>query len=140
MLRSFPNVKERGEKMNTYLLLFFISLFIGLTGQLLLKKGMSKIGEVTLFSKGLKNLFKTVWQMFTNKFVITGVLIFSCSTLLWMVILSKLELSYIYPMVSLNYVLTALASRMIFKEKITKARGLSIAVIILGVMLVSSSA
>lgn len=126
--------------MNLYVLLFFVSLFIGLTGQLMLKKGMTHIGEVTLFSKGLKNLFMTVWQMFTNKFVITGVLIFCCSTLLWMVILSGLELSYIYPMVSLNYVLTALASRIIFKENITKARWTSIAVIILGVVLVSFSA
>lgn len=125
--------------MNFYFILFFIGLLVGLTGQLLLKRGMTRIGEVTLFSKGLKNLFRTVWQMFTNKFVIAGVFLFSCSTLLWMVILSGLELSYIYPMVSLNYVFTALASRMIFKEKITKARWLSIAVIILGVALVSLS-
>ena len=125
--------------MNFYFTLFFVSLLIGLTGQLMLKKGMTHIGEVTLFSKGLKNLFRTVWQMFTNKFVIAGVLLFSCSTLLWMVILSGLELSYIYPMVSLNYVLTAIGSKMFFKENITKARWLSIAVIIVGVVLVSSS-
>lgn len=125
--------------MNPYLALFPIGLLIGLVGQLLLKKGMTNIGEVTLFSKGLKNLFKTVRQMFTNKFVLIGVLLFSCSTLLWLVILSGLELSYIYPMVSLNYVLTAIGSKMFFKENITKSRWLSIAVIILGVILVSFS-
>lgn len=126
--------------MNTYLALFPVGLVIGLAGQLLLKKGMTNIGEVTLFSKGLKNLFKTVLQMFTNKFVIAGVLLFSCSTLLWLVILSGLELSYIYPMVSLNYVLTAISSKMFFKENIPKSRWISITVIILGVVLVSSSA
>lgn len=125
--------------MNIYLALFPVGLLIGLAGQLLLKKGMIHIGEVTLFSKGLNNLFKTVWQMFTNKMVLAGVFLFSCSTLLWMVILSGLELSYIYPMVSLNYVLTAIGSKMLFKEKITKMRWLSIAVIIIGVVFVSSS-
>lgn len=125
--------------MNFYFVLFFISLLIGLAGQLLLKKGMTHIGEVTLFSNGIKHFFKTVWTMFTSKTVLAGVLLFGCSTLLWLVILSGLELSYIYPMVSLNYVLTALASRMIFKEKITKMRWLSIAVIIVGVIFVSSS-
>ncbi len=125
--------------MNFYFILFFIGLLVGLTGQLLLKKGMTSIGEVTLFSKGLNNFFKTVGQMFTNKSVLAGVFLFSCSTLLWLVILSGLELSYIYPMVSLNYVLTAIGSKMFFKEKITKMRWLSIAVIIAGVVLVSSS-
>jgi len=125
--------------MNFYFILFFVSLLIGLTGQLFLKKGMTRIGEVTLFSKGLKNLLTTVWQMFTNKFVLTGVLFFSCSSLLWMVILYRLELSFIYPMVSLNYVLTALSSKIFFKEKISKTRWLSITVIIIGVALVSLS-
>lgn len=125
--------------MNLYLALFVISLLIGLAGQLTLKKGMIKIGEVTLFSKGLPTFFKTAWTMFTNRTIIVGIFFFSCSILLWLVILSGLELSYIYPMVSLNYVLAALSSRVFFKEKVTKMRWLSIIVIILGVTVVSLS-
>lgn len=125
--------------MNFYLILFAISLLIGLTGQLTLKKGMINIGEISLFSKGLLTFFKTTWTMFTNKIILIGVFFFSCSILLWLVILSGLELSYIYPMVSLNYVLAAISSKILFKEKITKTRWLSIAVIILGVSIVSLS-
>lgn len=125
--------------MNFYLILFAIGLLVGLTGQLLLKRGMIHIGEVTLFSKGLSNFFRTMWTMLTNKHVLTGVFLFAGSTLLWLVILSGLELSYIYPMVSLNYVLAAFSSRIFFKEQVTKMRWFSIAVIIMGVILVSSS-
>jgi len=125
--------------MNIYLVLFPIALLIGLTGQLMLKKGMNHIGEVNLFSGGLTKLFKTSWNMFTNKSVFTGVLFFGGGTLLWVVIISGLELSFIYPLVSLNYVLTAIGSKMFFKEQITRMRWLSIAVIIMGVVLVSFS-
>lgn len=125
--------------MSIYIILFSVCLAIGLTGQLMLKKGMNKIGEVTLFSNGIKNLVKTVWIMFTNPYVITGTLLFGGSTLLWLVILSGLELSYIYPLVSLNYVLTAIGSKIAFKEKITRKRWLSILIIIIGVIIVSYS-
>lgn len=125
--------------MNIYITLFCVGMVLGLMGQLLLKKGMIHIGEVTLFSKGIRNLSKTVWNMMTNKTVLAGIFFFAVSSLLWLVILSGLELSYIYPLVSINYVLVALSSRVLFKEKVTKARWLSIAVIIVGVILVSSS-
>jgi len=125
--------------MSLYLVLFFICLVVGLTGQILLKKGMNKIGEVTLFSKGMLNLVKTIRGMFTNVWIIFGVLLFGGSTLLWLVILSGLDLSYIYPMVSLNYVLAALSSKIFFKERISKMRWLSLGIIILGVILVSLS-
>lgn len=139
MLRSLPDVKKRGKKMNFYLILFCISLSIGVTGQLFLKKGMLNIGEIILFSEGIPKFFKNMFKIFTNKVIIVGVLLFGCSSLLWLVILSGLELSYIYPMVSISYALIALSSRVFFKESVTKMRWLSIAVIIMGVILVSSS-
>ncbi len=122
--------------MNIYILLFCLSLTFGVTGQLLLKKGMMKTGKMNVFSGGF---IKNVWKMFTNPFVFIGIMFFGASSLLWLVTLSGLELSYIYPMVSLSYVLVALASKFFFKEKVSKMRWVSIAVIILGVILVSSS-
>ena len=125
--------------MNIYLGLFAVSLIIGLTGQLLLKKGMNYLGEITLFSDGVLSFFKTIWAVFTNRTVLSGVFFFATSSLLWLIILSGLELSYIYPLVSLNYVLIAMGSRLFFKEQVTKMRWLSIIIIIMGVILVSSS-
>ena len=122
--------------MNFYLILFVVGISIGVVGQLFLKKGMTQIGEINVFSGGL---FKNVWKMFTNKTVITGVFLFGCSSLLWLIVLSGLELSYIYPMVSLSYVLVAFGSKFVFKEKVPTMRWVSIMIIIFGVILVSSS-
>ena len=125
--------------MNIYFGLFFVSLTLGLIGQLILKKGMRSIGEINLFSDGLLRFIKLIWKLFTNKTILTGVFIFSCSSLIWLIVLSGLELSYIYPMVSINYALIAFISKIFFKEKVTKMRWLSIAIIIFGVVLVSLS-
>ncbi|MBC2425350.1 SMR family transporter, partial [Clostridium beijerinckii] len=64
---------------------------------------------------------------------------YGLSFLLWIKVLSKVELSYAYPMVSLGYVLVMLFSYFIFKENITPLRILGIAFIILGVILVARS-
>ena len=116
-------------------ILFFISsLLFGVVGQLMLKKGMNKVGEISLLKD---NLIKTIFKMFTNKSVLTGVFIFGFSMIFWMFALSGLELSYIYPMVSITYVLIALGSKIFFKENVTWKRWISIIIICIGVSLVS---
>lgn len=116
-------------------ILFLVcSLLFGITGQLMLKGGMIEVGRISLL-KG--NIIKTIFKMFTNRFVFIGVIIFGFSMIFWLFALSELELSYAYPMVSVSYVLIALSSKILFKENVTKKRWLSIAVICLGVILVS---
>lgn len=125
--------------MNIYLTLFFINLAIGLVAQMSLKKGINSVGEIHLFADGVQGFVKSIWSIFTHKVILFGVFLFAASSLLWLVVLSGLDLSYIYPMVSLNYVFIAFASRLVFKEKVTRMRWLSIFVIICGVALVSLS-
>ncbi len=95
-----------------------------------------KHGEVHL---EMRTLIPTVLRMFTRPFVMLGMLCYGIGTAVWVVVLSKLELSYAYPFISLSYVLVALASYVVFKEKISKMRWLSIVIIMLGVSLVSLS-
>ena len=64
---------------------------------------------------------------------------FSPGHLLWIKVLSKVELSYAYPMVSLGYVLVMIFSYFLFKENITPLRIAGVLFIILGVVLVARS-
>lgn len=123
--------------MLIYKILVFVNIGFVVIGQLLLKSGMTKVGKVHL--RPNKTLLPTIIKMFTNLFVVLGVLLFGGSTVIWMVILSNLELSYVYPIVSLGYVLIALTSKVFLKENISVTRWTSIAVICLGVFLVSIS-
>jgi len=134
MFWSFFNVEE--QKMIKYLLFVMGSLFCGVIGQLMLKTGMNKIGRISLLNG---KIIKTLFKVFTNKFVFFGVLVFGISTIFWMFALSGLELSYAYPLISLSYILIALGSKIFFKENVGVRRWISILVIVIGVVLVSIS-
>lgn len=116
-------------------LILLSGILLGAIAQVLLKKGM-KENQVQL---SLKGLFSTLFKMYTNKFVFLGSLIYTLSTLIWIGIISKVELSYAYPMVSLNFVIVAILSKIFFKEQVTKVRWLSIFLIISGVVILSFS-
>ncbi|HVN67699.1 MAG TPA: EamA family transporter, partial [Candidatus Sulfotelmatobacter sp.] len=80
-----------------------------------------------------------VIPMFLNPWVFIGFACFGLSSLFWLVVLSRMELSLVYPMVSVAYVIVALFSWYFFKENLTVIRWAGILVIILGVVLISRS-
>ena len=77
--------------------------------------------------------------MFLNPFVFSGIACFGLSAVTWLVVLSRLELSYVYPLVSVAYIMVAIASWILFKENVTLIRWLGILVIVMGVFLISRS-
>lgn len=119
--------------MVNYLVLM-VSILLAVLGQLLMKRGMMLFGTFPLSQL----LFKIV-PIFLNPWVFSGLVCFGLSAIFWLVVLSRLELSLVYPMVSVAYVLVALASWFFFKENLSLVRWLGIAVIILGVYLISRS-
>ncbi len=122
--------------MKVYIIAMFFSLLLSIVGQLLLKKGMNAVGTVSLLNR---RVVSTVFRMLTNPYIIVGGIVFVASLALWLIVLSKLDVSYAYPIVSINYVAIALASKLFFRETVSKLRWLSIFVICLGVVLVSLS-
>lgn len=119
-----------------YLILLFIGIIIGVMAQISLKYGMHKHGKVKL---SFRTFIKDVFKIYLNIFVIIGMLSYFVSFLLWLIVISKLDLSYAYPIASINFALVALSSKIFFKEKVSRKRWLSILVIIMGVILVTLS-
>lgn len=111
-----------------------ISILLAVTGQLLMKKGMMLFGTFP----ASQLLYKIV-PMFFNPYVFFGFAFFGLSSLFWLIVLSRLQLSFVYPMVSVAYVLVALFSMLFFKESVSLVRWSGIAVIIIGVYLISRS-
>ncbi|MFH1210527.1 MAG: EamA family transporter [archaeon] len=122
--------------MQIYVIAMFFSLLLSIVGMLLLKKGMNKVGQVSLLNT---DVLKTVFRILTNFYVVVGGFVYVASLGLWLVVLSKLDVSYAYPIVSINYVVIAIASKMFFGEKVSRLRWFSILIICLGVVLVSLS-
>lgn len=122
--------------MISYKLLLFIGIMLGAVGQLLLKHGMTRHGRVSI---KLKSLIKDMFNLYFHRYIMLGGSLFIVSLGLWTIVLSKLDLSYAYPLVSANFVIVSLLSKAFFKEQIPKYRWLSIFVILIGVVLVTMS-
>lgn len=116
------------------LLAILISVFLAVVGQLLLKMGMLRVGK---FSLNISSLVHQYSRILLNPFVIAGLVGFFISMLVWLYVLSRMELSFAYPFVALNYVLILFGSYFLFKETITPLRVVGVVVIIIGVYLVS---
>lgn len=122
--------------MNLAVTYILISVVGGAIGQLLLKKGMNNLGEMTLTVNELGN---ALWRMATNPFVFFGLLIYVISVVFWLVALSRVDLSYAYPFASLSYIIMLIASWLLFNEHISLMRIIGTLVIGVGVWLIYRS-
>jgi multidrug transporter EmrE-like cation transporter len=100
---------------------------IGVVGQLLLKHGMSR-------QPGLR--FGEFGVLLRNLPVIGGICCYGLSTMLYLSVLARLELSLAYPTVSLGYVLVMIMSRVLFKEPVSRTRWIAAGIICIGVVMV----
>jgi drug/metabolite transporter (DMT)-like permease len=118
--------------MKDFLLLFF-NVLLTVMGQILFKHGMNTVGRINSVRDALEKLT----QAFLNPYVLSGIAIYGFTTLVWLVILSRVKLSIAYPMLSSGYVLSILFSWMLFKESIPKIRMIGALIICIGVYLVA---
>ena len=116
-------------------LLLICNVLFTVTGQLLLKQGMLQVGRV----EGVSRVIHKLIQAFMNPFVIGGIATYGFTTMIWLVILSRVKLSVAYPIISLGYLLSILFSWIFFKESIPRIRVLGAVVICIGVYLVASA-
>ncbi len=116
------------------ILAIFVSIILAVIGQLLLKMGMLRIGK---FSFNISTLVHQYIKIFLNPRVIAGLFGYFVSMLIWLYVLSRMELSFAYPFVALNYVLILFGSYFLFKEAITPMKVIGVIVIVVGVYLVA---
>lgn len=114
--------------------LILVNVLFTVIGHTMLKQGMGQVGRVTADLDVIKSSFL---KAATNPFVVCGLLIFVFTSMLWLVVLSRVPLSLAYPMLSLSYVFAIFVSWIIFKEQIPWTRIVGAIVICCGVYLVS---
>jgi multidrug transporter EmrE-like cation transporter len=129
-------LKERRWKVSLAVAYILISVLAGAVGQILLKKGMTQMGAITISSN---QIVSVLWRIATNPYVVIGLLIYVCGTVFWLAALSRVDLSYAYPFASLSYVVMLAASWLLFRENITPVRLLGTLAVALGVFVISRS-
>lgn len=114
--------------MSTYILLFF-NVFLAVSGQLLLKYGMNKIGELEFSISNVSVLFLAAIK---NIYIWIALMCYGLGMVLWLFVLSKLKLSLAYPATTLIYVFVIAGSWFILKEKITAMQLVGITMMLIG--------
>ena len=118
---------------------FFIVLLgvlLNAAAQLLLKAGTNRLG--TLFPTESEISFE-IMRISFQPFIFGGLSCYVLSVSLWILALSKAPVSVAYPMLSIGYVVNAIAAYYLFGESLTMQKMFGISVIIIGVYFVSKS-
>lgn len=110
--------------------LLILAISLGVSGQFLLKRGMSQ-------RPGFK--IRELVSLVSDYYVIFGFLCYGISTLLYLRVLADLDLSLAYPTVGLSYVFIVILSQLFFKEQVSITRWFAIILICTGVALVGFS-
>jgi len=113
-------------------LLLLLAVVLTTAGQLFQKLGADRgLGEARGASQILAVLFS--WQ------ILAAVACLVAGTLLWLVVLYRMDVSRAFPFLSLGYVLVLLVSRLVLRETIPTARWLGVGLIAAGIALVAQS-
>ena len=120
-----------------------ISFIIILTGvllnavaQLLLKAGTNAVGH---FEFHLNNILPIGMKLAFQPFIMGGMACYAISLVVWIMALSRVPVSIAYPMLSIGYVINAFVAWQWLGEALTTQKLLGIAVIVMGVILVTRS-
>jgi multidrug transporter EmrE-like cation transporter len=123
--------------MNPVALAFILSgVLLNATAQLLLKAGTNAIGR---FDFTPDNIVPVGLKLALEPHILGGVTCYLVSLVVWLLGLSRVDVSIAYPMLSIGYVLNALAAWYLFGESLTAQKLIGIGFIIAGVVLVTRS-
>jgi len=124
---------EKSRSMKT-LIVLAIDITLKALGDVNLSLGMKHVGKISTLNPGA--LVEIGFHVFTNYWIWLGIALLIGYSLLELAGLSWLDLSYMLPMTSLTYVLTAFFAEWILDERVSTLRWAGICIISLGVLIV----
>ncbi|MFO1294067.1 MAG: SMR family transporter [Rubrivivax sp.] len=110
-------------------------VLLNAVAQLLLKSGAGSVGPIG----GWSALRGALPALALHPGVLGGLVCYAVSVLVWIVALSRVDVSVAYPLLSVGYVVNALLAMWLFGEAVTLQRWLGIGIILIGVTLVARS-
>ena len=118
-------------------LIFIVtSVLLNALAQILLKAGMKNFSNIDLKN----NVIQTVMSIAINPYIICGFISYGISILLWLWVLSKVDVSYAYPFQALGYIVVTIIAWLLFQENINLTRIIALIFITLGLIILALSA
>lgn len=123
--------------MTRVFIILAINIISSVTGQLLLKFGMRNLGGFSL--ETLTHDPLVILRIVFNPLIFSGLVLYVVNVFLWLDVISRADLSYVYPFLSLSYAAVVIASWLILGERMSLERLVGVAVVTAGVYLISRS-
>lgn len=122
---------ERVAPLYAWVIPFLAAAGLTVTSHLLIKAGV--IAQATRPASGWLGPLGA-WA---QPLVLVGLLLYGLGMIAWMVTVSRRDVSFLYPLTGLNYVLVVVGSAIFFGEVISPKRALGVALVIVGVALMN---
>jgi multidrug transporter EmrE-like cation transporter len=114
----------------------FVGICLNAVAQLLLKAGTNAVGAIHLTAD---NWFSTGVKLATQLPILGGLTCYVVSVGVWIIGLSRVDVTIAYPLLSLGYIINAIGAWYFLGEAVSAQRLLAIGVIIIGVVLLTRS-
>lgn len=118
------------------LLIALVSIALSVAAQFSLKAGMSSEGVREVLAQPYS--LRTLFSLLTDRYVLTGFLLYGLGAIVWLGVLSKWDVSKAYPLVGLGFVFTV-AIGFLMGEEVPISRVIGVGLICVGVFLVGRS-
>ncbi|HVV72815.1 MAG TPA: EamA family transporter [Verrucomicrobiae bacterium] len=123
--------------MTKLLLILFIGLVCETTGVVLLKKGMTRVGNVEV--SGLAQIVKVVKAGVTEPQILLGVFFEALFFICLLILMAKSEISFLWPLTALSFVFATFGAMWFLNEKVSPVRWAGVVLIMMGAALISYS-
>ena len=111
-------------------IIILIPILISAIAQIVLKIG---IGSATISGRLADYFIKTL----TTPLVLLGLGLYGLGALLWLVVLSREDVRFAFPLVSLAYIIAIFLSAIFLKEQVNWARVIGPALIMAGIFVIA---
>lgn len=114
--------------------LIVTGVMFNVAAQLLIKAGTNAVGH---FEFARENIVPIGWKLATEPHIVGAMACYAIGVVVWILALSRVQVSIAYPLLSLGYVVNAVAAWYLFNEAFNPAKVVGMGVIILGVVIIS---
>ena len=114
--------------------LIFTGVMLNAAAQILMKTGTNSIGY---FEFSVENVLPIGWKLASEWHIIAALFCYALSVIVWILALSRVPVSIAFPMLSMAYVVNAIAAWYLLGEAFNRPSWLGMGVIILGVIIIS---
>ena len=123
--------------MAKLLLILLIGLLCESAGVVLLKKGISNIGEVKMTSAA--ELGRIIKAGATSPQILLGVFFEALFFLALLILMSKADISFLWPLTALSFVFATFAAMLFLQEQVSATRWVGVVLIMIGAGFISYS-